>query len=318
MNKKDIPSIIIHRQRAFLIVLIIVFLSAFLYMSGAAASSFYDPPDALLVKQADPNAIDGTCTLASAVMVLRSYIYRYVTESDGECLGNRYTFITEALLKSQSKPNEIWTRTGLSKDFTFSNNTVSIRIVKETLNSSNKKGILLGYLSQYPEGIAIQGSGHTVFLYAYDQAHDIFKCIDPYNGKRKSLVECQVFKNFKNQNAAIHSIIGFWHVDHNKAIVKSTVSSASVATSATGYKPLIGIWTATIFGIPTSIEFTSHGEMITTALGISTEYQYSVNNNQITLTIDIPYLEETVSTISTFTISGDQLLIDGVVYTKFK
>ena len=84
--------------------------------------------------------------------------------------------------------------------------------------------------------------------------------------------------------------------------------------------PILGIWTAKIFGISTSMEFRSNGVLIFSTLGFSIPYQYSITDDTISIAMNSDYLEMGTlpSGISTYTISGDQLLIDSVIYTRFK
>jgi hypothetical protein len=93
-----------------------------------------------------------------------------------------------------------------------------------------------------------------------------------------------------------------------------------VTLSSCGGNPLVGTWEANTFGITTTMEFKNDGTMTLSTLGFSIQAKYSVSGNQVTLTMENGYTDISSMPVgtSTFSISGDQLLMDGIIYKKVK
>ena len=95
---------------------------------------------------------------------------------------------------------------------------------------------------------------------------------------------------------------------------------AITLTIASCGSSIVGTWSNSLMGLDTTIQFNNDGTFSISALGIlAASGTYSVSGNQVTLTLSqaVAGMNFTAGT-SSFTISGDQLVIDGLVYTRQK
>ena len=108
----------------------------------------------------------GTCTLASAAMMLRRRAY-----FDGL---TDWTNVTENSVRSTAWAN------GLAHSFTYKEMQVGYATLPSSLQS--KTAVLISLLEQHPEGIVLydRSQPHAVLL--TDYTNGVFYCSDPANG----------------------------------------------------------------------------------------------------------------------------------------
>ena len=82
--------------------------------------------------------------------------------------------------------------------------------------------------------------------------------------------------------------------------------------------PVVGTWTNHLLGYETMLRFNNDGTFTISVLGIlGASGRYTVSGNQIRISLADPTLSAYLpSDTSTFSVSGNQLIIDGIVYTK--
>lgn len=153
-------------KSAFIIVFLILFTVQPLdilngsYINVDAATFTDINQNAVFVKQ----EMSGTCTLASAVMLLRR---------TAMMAGYDWTSINESSVKPVA-----WTN-GLLSDFTYD----GIRIIRG-LFDSNPKEELIRLLSEHPEGIVIYDKDRPHAVLITDYTNGIFYCADPAKDSR--------------------------------------------------------------------------------------------------------------------------------------
>lgn len=129
--------------------------------SKADAATFTDiNQNSVFVKQ----EMSGTCTLASAVMLLRR---------TAMMAGYDWTGISESGVKPVAWKN------GLLSDFTYD----GIRIIRGLFGSSPKEE-LIGFLSEHPEGIVVYDKDRPHAVLITDYTDGIFYCADPAKDSR--------------------------------------------------------------------------------------------------------------------------------------
>ena len=132
-------------------------------LSGAAPvyGESMGNPDGVYLKQESR----GTCTLASATMMLRQK-----SLNEGNATWKNIT-------QKSVRPYAWLEGTGVWNTYTYYGMTVKRSDYKE----SGKKEIMIGLLQEHPEGIEIYDRNvpHAVLLTRYDADEDIFYCADP-------------------------------------------------------------------------------------------------------------------------------------------
>jgi len=204
---------------------LMIIMCAVLIICPNISCASYIPPATVFVQQKQPWETYKSCTLASAVMVLRSYVYRSITRYGGDCPADRYLSIDEDLLMEQTVPCVIW-GPGLSRDFTFRDRYFSIRMIREyPPQGEDIAAFIEAQLKKYPEGIVLYGkiddnNQHAVFLYDYDSENDVFYCGEPYYGTdHVELKDCIFFRQFGSQEGSLSHVDSIWHVDHSNVVV---------------------------------------------------------------------------------------------------
>ena len=151
-------------------------------------------PDKLYLKEES----SGTCTLTSAVMMLRAAAY-ILGRSD-------WADITQAKVKATSA----WVSgVGLSWYFTYDGLTVSHNSVSSTLTEAERDTFFQELLKEHPEGVVLYHGGsykpHAVFLTDYTDG--TYYCADPspYYAKGRITLSKAYSVNIKNTTA-------YWYI----------------------------------------------------------------------------------------------------------
>lgn len=143
----------------------------------------------------------GTCTLASAAMMLRRRAYM-----DGL---NDWTDVTENSVRPTAWSN------GLSHSFTYKEMQVGYATLPSGLQS--KTAVLIALLSEHPEGIVLydRTQPHAVLL--TDYTNGIFYCSDPAGNISSGRIP------LTSSSVSVARSSCYWYVvsDHNAAAVQS-------------------------------------------------------------------------------------------------
>ena len=153
-----------------------------------------------------------TCTLASAVMMLRR---KAILNGDSE-----WKSITESAVKPKA-----WS-SGLKWDFTYHGMTVKTYGVKSDLglnSTADKKEYFITALKKHPEGIVVYNHSepHAVLLTRYDADAGRFYCSDPAtNADPGEIALKKCFIPGKTQNDVLANINQIWLItkDTNKKV----------------------------------------------------------------------------------------------------
>ncbi len=158
----------------------------------AQAASFDDiNQDNVFVMQ----QMRGTCTLASATMMLRRAA---MLSGDTE-----WDHITEETLK----PTAWMEGVGLYHSFKFKGLTVGFGTI-----SSNQKEFYIEQLQKHPEGIAIYNKSHTILLTDYTNGE--FYCADPAISAKRIPIS-------KSKQVTIESTSKYWYVVSPKVTLEN-------------------------------------------------------------------------------------------------
>ena len=173
----------------------------------------------VFIKQSVTGRGGGTCTLASATMMLRRKAIL-----DGI---SNWEEITEAAVRKSA-----WTYEGLYLEFSFWGMDVSANpgVDVGEMSLGEKKNYFISMLKKHPEGIVIfrtdAAQWHAVLLTDYDEFTDTFYCADPSPSAPKGripLTECSILSG-GNQNQKIASIDQIWYI-------KNSTSRKSLSSS---------------------------------------------------------------------------------------
>ena len=172
---------------------------------AASASDICQP--SVFIKQSQ----GGTCTLASATMIIRRAA---ILQGDPD-----WESITEADVRKVA-----W-NDGLSSDFIYKHNGISYRIKRGDLprfsdeNAANKSK-LISLLNAHPEGIAIFRNfepKHAVLLTDYTDG--VFYCADPSKSKPEGRMNISNAFSVTTENAK-----RYWYLVTPKCILNSTAA----------------------------------------------------------------------------------------------
>ena len=199
--------------------------------------------DQVHIEQSNKSATKGTCTLASAAMMLRRRAI-----SDGR---SDWSDITET-----SVGKVAWVSGGLSHNFSYQGMSVvtigkNFRDATETVEA--KKDYLKSLLETRPEGIVAYNWSHAILITDYDPYTDTFYCMDPMHSMptdspaRKPLVQSSWNSTWingrkKTQDELLINIKQLWYVTQNNNKQPST-STTYITSSYTEMVVEIGGYT---------------------------------------------------------------------------
>lgn len=215
--------------------IVALFLSAVLVTSllciPASAVGIND--NSVFIKQAVTGKKSGTCTLASAVMMLRRHAIL-----DG---ASDWNTITE----SSVRPIGWVEGVGIRSRFTYCGLTVKSKNVKN-MTLAEKKAYFISTLEKYPEGIEIRDKEqpHAVLLTDYDSSTDTFYCADPAGESRRIKLVDSTMLGKPNQDSIIRNIDEIWYIAQGCTYTSPNGSSGNAAVSVTS--TVSGKWVVTI------------------------------------------------------------------------
>ena len=177
--------------------------------------------DDVFIKQATTR----TCTLASAVMMLRR---RAILDGRQD-----WKSITEQAVRKIA-----WGSNGLAHHFSYTGMYVDITSLgdypKTTSGTNSKKSLLINLLASHPEGISVGtwrgtfgSQTHAILLTDYDSATDTFYCADPALGNGRILLTKSTIKG-GTQEKILTNLDQYWLITRNnnqKQLVSSTIQS---------------------------------------------------------------------------------------------
>lgn len=139
----------------------------------------------------------GTCTLASAAMMVRSLLYRNGVDA--------WAGATE-----QDVGRAAWCSDGLIWSWTYSIDGNTVAVAHDSL-SGISAGALEDLLSWYPEGIVLYCGNlpHAVFL--TDCQDGVFYCADPITAVRTTL-EDSYLGTYGSQEDILRHVTAYWYV----------------------------------------------------------------------------------------------------------
>lgn len=153
---------------------------------------------------------NGTCTLCSATMLIRSSMY---INGSSDWLN-----VTESGLKPVA-----WTQgIGLKWNFSYATEEARVMITHQKVNGFTTES-LKALLDQHPEGIVFYCGKipHAVFMQGY--VGDTFYCAETvkgYSGKTIPLAETWIGKKYNNdQDKAINNATAYWYVADYQRLV---------------------------------------------------------------------------------------------------
>lgn len=155
----------------------------------------------------------GTCTLASATMMLR----RHAILNGNSAWNN----ITE-----EDVGTVAWINGQLRFRFSYQGATV----ITQGLISSGygtvekKRAYFISMLQKHPEGIVIFNHSHAVLLTDYDSASGVFYCADPAHSRARIRLADSTLAS-GTQESRIDSLKQIWYIVSGTSIPKPTVSS---------------------------------------------------------------------------------------------
>lgn len=165
----------------------------------------------------------GYCTLASAVMMMRSK-----AKMEGN---STWMNITQNAVERAA-----WTK-GLKHEFTFNGIGVTYHDLGNTVL---KEAFLIGLLAQHPEGIEVYARSkpkHAVFLTRYDPVGGIFYCADPNDPNPSEIPLSQSYNgrsNGRSQKLTVMNLNAVWTVSsYNGQAIPFTGGDAYVSGAGT-------------------------------------------------------------------------------------
>ncbi|MCD8117446.1 MAG: leucine-rich repeat protein [Oscillospiraceae bacterium] len=141
-----------------------------------------------------------TCTLASAAMLIRNYIYL-----NGSDVWQEF---------GESDIRSVAWNDGLRYSFTYTYGGYSISVAQEDLSSPSVE-TLKSLLDRHPEGIVLYcgNAPHAVLLLDYEE--DTFYCADPAqlcSGKRIALEDSWLSSYYQGQDAILANVTSYWYI----------------------------------------------------------------------------------------------------------
>ena len=200
-----------------------LFLAVILVLAGfgfriPTAEASVPWPDTLYFRQTGK----ASCTLASAVMMIRARTYLCGNDTWGD-------------LTEQGMESVAWIdKEGLRGSFTYSWDSYSISVTSIGATGGVRADEIKGLLDEHPEGIVLYCGGrpHAVFITDYEG--DTFYCADPaeyYYGKRITLASSSLGAAYGSQAAVLSNVTRVW-----------IVSSYSIDSTSNRRYPMSGVY----------------------------------------------------------------------------
>lgn len=172
-------------------------------------------PDAVAVAQSQ----SGTCTLASAAMMIRARMY---------LSGNsKWRSITEHDIRG-----DVWLE-GAGIYYSWTYTTVGVIITGDHEDVSGiSEGQLSALLKRHPEGIELYCGGVPHAVYVMDYEDGIFYCFDPaqyFSGRRIPLTESWLGEKLGDQSSILSGVTSYWYISSYSIQPDTTVPTVPTA-----------------------------------------------------------------------------------------
>lgn len=188
-------------------------------LPAVTVSAAQTVPDTVAVAQSQ----NGTCTLASAAMMIRARMYL-----SGN---NKWRSITEEDIRG-----DVWLE-GAGIYFSWTYTTVGVVI---TGDHEDVSGIsadrLASLLKRHPEGIELYCAGVPHAVCVIDYSDGVFYCFDPaqhYSGKRIPLTDSWLGENLGSQSSILAAVTSFWYISSYSIQPNTAIPTAAPTTEPT-------------------------------------------------------------------------------------
>lgn len=218
-------------KRFLTLIIILALLCTMFPVVSFSANAVSNLPQSIYLSQ-ETNV---TCTLSSAAMMMRAFMYLYGNSFWGQ--------VTESAIRATA-----WVENaGLSWYFTYNIGNTSIAVSHEFVS-----GVTVPYLKRlldtHPEGIVLYcgKSPHAVFLIDYEG--DTFYCADPaggYSGRRITLASSLLGARYGSQAAVLSNMDAYWYVS-SYSVDGRVTPGRPVLNHTINNKEVTFTWDATI------------------------------------------------------------------------
>ena len=206
--------VFVSQRRKPLIGLLLAFamvLSLLPAMTGTASAAQILPEEVAVAQSQS-----GTCTLASAAMMIRGRMY---------LSGNsKWSSITEHDIRG-----DVWLE-GAGIYYSWTYTTVGVIITGDHEDVSGlSESQLSAMLSRHPEGIEIHCAGVPHAVLVTDYTEGVFYCFDPaqyYSGRRIPLTGSWLGECLGSQSSILASITSYWYISSYSIQPDTTVPTA--------------------------------------------------------------------------------------------
>lgn len=256
------------RSAISLLLAIVMVLSLFPAFVGTAEAAQV-VPEAVAITQSQ----SGTCTLASAAMMIRARMY---------LSGNsKWSSITEHDIRG-----DVWLE-GAGIYYSWTYTTVGVIITGDHEDVSGlSESQLAAMLKRHPEGIEIHcvSVPHAVLI--TDYTNGVFYCFDPaqhFSGRRIPLTDSWLGEKLGSQSSILSSVTSYWYISSYSIQPNTTVPTpvpAAVPTEAPTGAPTSPARQLNVTQQPTN-QIAKNGGKVTFTAGASGEeeltyqWQYS-------------------------------------------
>lgn len=180
-----------------LLLAVVMVLSLFPAFAGTAEAAQM-VPEAVAIAQSQR----GTCTLASAAMMIRARMY---------LSGNsKWSSITEHDIRG-----DVWLE-GAGIYFSWTYTTVGVIVTGDHEDVSGiSEGQLSALLKRHPEGIELYCGGVPHAVLVTDYTDGTFYCFDPaeyYSGRRIPLTASWLGEKLGSQSSILASVTSYWYI----------------------------------------------------------------------------------------------------------
>ncbi len=189
------------KTKKFLSLMLVVLMCFSCLIMPTQAATFNDINQSGVFVKQQVTGSTGTCTLASAVMMVRR-----TAMASGN---NNWASITESSMRGTA-----WLEgSGLWHNFTYAGVSVGHSTI-----SSNRKSTYINLLKTYPQGVVAWNAGnggqfHAVLLTDYDANTDTFYCSDPAPGTANGRIPLSSSSIVgSGQDGKINNLDRYWYV----------------------------------------------------------------------------------------------------------
>lgn len=192
-------------NKALRVLCIVLVLACFMTsIPGVHAATAADLPNEIFLTQEG----NGTCTLCSAAMMIRSCLY--INGNEG------WRSVTETGLKTTAWINGV----GLKWNFRYTMESATVEVAHKGVNGFTTEEMVT-LLQEHPEGIVLYCGNipHAVLLTDYTDG--VFYCAETvkgYSGERIPLEESWICSRYSTQESALANATAYWYINSYEGI----------------------------------------------------------------------------------------------------